>query len=125
MPWNETTAMDQKVQFVSDYLRNRFTMSDLCDRYGVSRKTGYKWIDRYLIHGPAGLGDRTRRPHSHPNQIDPIVVNALLQMRLKHPRWGGKKLLVKVGDKHPDWALPACTCNFANLPWLKRSTKAC
>lgn len=109
MPWNETTAMDQKVQFVSDYLRERFSMSELCDRYGVSRKTGYKWIDRYIVHGPAGLGDRTRAPHSHPNQIDPVIVKALLQMRLKHPHWGGKKLLVKVRDRHSDWELPACS----------------
>lgn len=107
MPWNETTPMDQKLQFVSDYLRNRFSVSELCLRYGVSRKTGYKWIDRYILDGPAGLGDRTRQPHSHPNQIDPKVVTAVLAMRLKHPSWGGKKLLVKLGERHPDWALPA------------------
>ncbi|MEO7252446.1 MAG: IS481 family transposase [Arenimonas sp.] len=107
MPWNETTPMDQKVQFVSDYLRNRFSVSELCLRYGVSRKTGYKWIDRYILDGPAGLGDRTRRPHSHPGQIDPKVVSAVLAMRLKHPSWGGKKLLVKLGERHPDWTLPA------------------
>ena len=109
MPWNETTPMDQKVQFVSDYLRNRCSMSELCLRYGVSRKTGYKWIDRYIVDGPAGLSDRTRQPHSHPNQIDPKVVNAVLQMRLKHPSWGAKKLLVKLGDRHSDWMLPART----------------
>jgi len=107
MPWSETTTMDQRVQFVADFMRHRFSMSELCLRYGVSRKTGYKWVERYIEHGPAGLEDRTRQPHSHPNQVDPEVVQALLGMRLKHPSWGGKKLLVRVGEQHPEWGLPA------------------
>lgn len=107
MPWSDRTAMDQRVQFVADFMRARCTMSELCIKYGVSRKTGYKWVDRYIRHGPAGLEERARRPHSNPNEIDPQVVQALLEMRLKHPSWGGKKLLVKVGQRHPQWRLPA------------------
>ena len=106
MPWNETTPMDQKVQFVSDYLRNRLSMSELCLRYGVSRKTGYKWIDRYLRHGPEDLTERSRRPSSSPNATAAEGVQALLEQRQRHPSWGGKKLLTVVGRRHPDWALP-------------------
>lgn len=55
MPWKKTLPMDQKAQFVSDYLRHSLSFSELCDLYGISRKTGYKWIDRYLRQGPSGL----------------------------------------------------------------------
>ena len=47
MPWEESSPMDQKTQFVSEYLRDTISFTELCDRYGISRKTGYKWIDRY------------------------------------------------------------------------------
>jgi len=60
MPWNETLTMDQKTQFIADYLKDLFSFTELCERYGISRKTGYKWVDRYLNYGPEGLNDRTR-----------------------------------------------------------------
>lgn len=47
--------MDQKTQFIADYLRHSLSFEELCEHYGVSRKTGYKWVNRYLTHGPAGL----------------------------------------------------------------------
>ncbi len=48
MPWSQTTPMDQKTQFVADYLRERFSFTELCARYGVSRETGYRLVERYL-----------------------------------------------------------------------------
>jgi putative transposase len=66
MPWSQTSPMDQKTQFIADYLRNRLSVTELCELYGVSRKTGYKWIGRYLTHGPQGLGERSRRPSTSP-----------------------------------------------------------
>jgi putative transposase len=68
MPWSETTSMDQKTQFIADYLREILSVSELCDLYGMSRKTAYKWIERYLRQGPAGLDERSRKPPSSPNQ---------------------------------------------------------
>jgi transposase-like protein len=68
MPWEQSAPMDQKTQFVSEYLRDTISFTELCDRYGISRKTGYKWIDRYQAEGPAGLADRSRRPHSSPDE---------------------------------------------------------
>ena len=56
MPWDETTPMDQKTQFIADYLRGQDSMSELCDRYGISRKTGYKFVERYLRDGTVKLG---------------------------------------------------------------------
>jgi putative transposase len=48
MPWSQTSPMDQRTQFIADYLRDRLLMTELCELYGISRTTGYKWIDRYL-----------------------------------------------------------------------------
>lgn len=107
MPWKETGPMDQRMQFIADYLRQSLNMSELCQLYGVSRKTGYKWIERYLAHGPQGLEDHSRRPGSHPNQTPEEIIEALIQVRQRHPSWGAKKLLVIVEKRHPEWALPA------------------
>lgn len=68
MPWSETKPMDQKTQFIADYLRQTLDMTELCHLYGISRKTGYKWIERYIENGPQGLEERSRRPGSCPNQ---------------------------------------------------------
>lgn len=106
MPWSETTPMDQKVQFISDYLRHELAMSDLCEHYSISRKTGYKWIERYIRRGPAGLEDLSRRPRHAPNETRTEIVEALIEVRRRHPTWGGKKLLAMVHRRHPTWALP-------------------
>ena len=85
MPWRHTSPLDQKTQFIADYLRERLSMTELCERYGVSRKTGYKWIDRYLTHGPQGLEERSRRPSTSPRHTPDQVVAAILDARRHHP----------------------------------------
>ena len=77
MPWNETTPMDQKMQFIADYLRGELSMTELCEMYGISRKTGYNFLDRYLSNGPEALEERSRNP-SHPNQTAEHIVQAIL-----------------------------------------------
>jgi len=112
MPWSQTTPMDQKTQFIADYLRETFSFTELCARFGVSRETGYKLVERYLEHGPAGLEERSRRPHASPNQIAPPIVEALLELRRRHPRWGAKKLIPMLSKRHPSWVLPGRTTVF-------------
>jgi putative transposase len=107
MPWRQTSPMDQKTQFIADYLRRTLSMTELCTLYGVSRKTGYKWIDRDLKSGPPGLEDRSRKPFSSPNQTPRHVVEALIELRQHHPSWGAKKLLAMLQKRHPSWPLPA------------------
>jgi transposase InsO family protein len=102
--------MDQRTQFIADYLRETFSIVELCEHYSVSRKTGYKWIDRYLRLGPPGLEEYSRRPRHCPRQTPDHVVEALLEARRRHPSWGGKKLLTIVRKQHPHW------------PWPHRST---
>ena len=106
MPWSQTSPMDQRTQFIADFLRQVLSVTELCDLYDVSRKTGYKWIDRYLRQGPAGLEERSRRPQASPNQTAREIVAALLEARRRHPSWGGKKLLALVHKRHRNWDLP-------------------
>ena len=88
---------------------------ELCAEYGISRKTAYKWIDRYIRRGPAGLEDRSRRPRRAPNATAPGVVNALVELRHRHPTWGAKKLLAFLARRHPDWSLPGRSVTCALL----------
>jgi len=106
MPWRETLLMDQRVQFIADYQRDLYDIADLARRYGISRKTAYKWIDRYEVGGPGGLVDRSRRPRA-PHATPERIVTALLDVRRHHPSWGAKKLLKVVATREPSWALPA------------------
>ena len=92
MAWKETHVMDERMKFVGECLRGELSMAELCRFYGVSRKTGYKYVDRYLSEGPSGLEDRSRAPHHHPNAIDERRELAILALQAKHPTWGAKKL---------------------------------
>src|ERR1700752_579343 len=106
MPWSQTSRMDQRTQFIADYLRELWSVTELCDSYGISRKTAYKWIARYLRQGPAGLEERPRRPNTSPNRTPDEIQYALLEARRRHPSWGGKKLLTLVHKSPPRWELP-------------------
>jgi putative transposase len=92
MAWKETDVMDERTKFVADWLSKEASLAELCRWYGVSRKTGYKFIDRYQAEGPAGLEDKSRAPHHHPNAIDEDREAAILSLRGEHPSWGAKKL---------------------------------
>jgi putative transposase len=107
MPWRERSPMDERAQFISDYHRQLWTMTELCDRYSVSRKTGYKWLGRYETEGPAGLTDRSSRPHHSPQTTDEDIVAAIVALRKRHPRWGAKKILPVLAEREPEWTLPA------------------
>jgi putative transposase len=107
MPWKEELPMDQKTQFVSEYLRDSLSFTELCQRYHISRKTGYKWIARYQALGPAGLADRSRRPHSSPEQTPANLRKAIIEARRRHPSWGAKKLLKLLQRQDPQACWPS------------------
>jgi transposase InsO family protein len=107
--------MDQRLLFLADFRRDRFPFAELCVRFGVSRKTGYKWIARYEAEGLDGLKDRSRRPESCPFASDPTCVAALLDLRRKHPSWGAKKLLGILGRRDPRAPWPATSTGAALL----------
>ena len=68
MPWLETSLMDQRMQFIVDYHRGLQSVTELAERFDISRKTAYKWLDRHEADGAAGLADRSRRPQSCPTK---------------------------------------------------------
>ena len=67
MPWKETSVESERLQFIERYCAGEETVAELCRRFGISRKTGYKLIDRYEAYGEGGLLDLSRAPHHHPN----------------------------------------------------------
>jgi putative transposase len=107
MPWKEELPMNQKTQFVSEYLRHSLSFTELCQRYHISRKTGYKWIARYQAQGPPGLVDRSRRPHCSPDKTPEALRRAIIEARHRHPSWGAKKLLKLLERKDPQAAWPS------------------
>lgn len=107
MPWSETNRMEERARFVLEALQGRFTMSELCFRYGVSRKTGYKWIERYHGEGVAGCEDRTRAPRGHPNATSSRIVKRVIGLRKEHPSWGPRKLQAYLKREHPESAWPS------------------
>ena len=93
MPWLECSPVDLRIQFVAEWRIGVFTMTELCAQYGISRKTGYKWIDRSEHSGHSGLADRSRRPHQSPRATPAAVINAIVAVRHRHPTWGARKVL--------------------------------
>ena len=85
MPWRETCAMDERMRFVLSCEAGDESFAEVCRGYGVSRKTGYKWLDRYRATGPLGLVDRSRTPHSHPNGTAEALGERLIAVRRAHP----------------------------------------
>jgi len=98
MPWQETEPMLERRKFITEYLAGLYTMSELCARYGISRKSGYKWLARYDEEGSHGLCDRPRIARTCPHRLEEKVAAAILEARRLHPHWGPRKLL--------DWLHP-------------------
>ena len=99
--------MDQRIQFIGDYQRGLLPLTELANRFGLSRQTAYKWIDRDEAGGPPALVDQSRRPRSCPHATPEDLVTAVLEERRHPPRWGAKKLLRILRRKDPDGAWPA------------------
>jgi putative transposase len=92
MPWTEARVVDQRTEFVLRALRNVEAFEALCGEYGISRKTGYKWKERFLRDGLNGLGDRSRRPARSPREVGEAMVCQIVKLRMAHPTWGARKL---------------------------------
>jgi putative transposase len=101
MPWRQG-PMDERARFVLAFESGRFGMSELCLEYGISRKTGYKWLCRYREGGVAELADRSRAPHSCPHRMSEEMGALFRQERSKHPHWGPRKLLDRVSKSAPE-----------------------
>ena len=107
MPWKEVCPMDERGRFIVECLRRELTMSELCRKYEISRKTGYKWWDRFRETGDRRFGDRSHVAHCHPNATPEAVVTILISARKQHPTWGPRKLVVWLAARYPRLALPS------------------
>jgi len=99
--------MDERLQFVAAYQAGKVGMAELCRAAGISRKTGYKWIERYLSEGEAGLRDRSRAPHVQARRTPDDVALAILAYKDNHEDYGPKKIRARLSEERPEVNWPA------------------
>ena len=92
MGWKESDRVSERLEFVSLASVEGVNFSALCDRFGIARKTGYKWLKRWKADGKAGLEDQSRRPANSPRRTKSSVEDEVVRLRNIHPAWGGRKL---------------------------------
>src|SRR5712692_7380904 len=106
MPWMETNVVKERLAFVRDLESGHWSMTELCERYGVTRPTGYKWLARHQAGGRPALTDRSRRPQRCPHRTSAAQEELIIAARLEYG-WGAKKLLRVLKTRHPCCAWPA------------------
>lgn len=107
MPWKEHTAVDERKAFMTAWQRQEQSFSALCRYFGISRPTGYKWLERFEAEGDPGLEDESRAPLHQPHAMPAALRSRILELRSSHPTWGPKKLKARLETDHPDLAWPA------------------
>ena len=109
MGWTETCAVDERMRFVLAVEKHEASMAAVCQQFGVSRKTGYKWLGRYEEAGPEGLRDHSRAPLNHPHEIADEIAERCLEVRRAHPTWGPLKVRAFLERQAPrvDWPAPS------------------
>jgi len=105
MPWSETVEMS-RVKFIAERESGLYDMTELCEKHGISRKTGHKWAGRFDREGVEGLQERSRAPRHSPRQTSLEVRERLLDLRRKHPSWGPRKLLAWLEKHEPGQVWP-------------------
>ena len=125
MRWRGVRPVEIRCEFVRAYQRSRTTMTELCEAYGISRKTGYEWVSKYERAGVTGLLEQSRRPHTTPRATPPEIVERLIQARRRHPTWSARKLLRILRDQDPDIAWPnrSTGCELLRHHGLVRATR--
>ena len=107
MRWKESSAACEQRVFIERWSMGGETVSELCRRFGISRKTGYKRINQFKECGYDGLGDRSSARHSHPNATSPEVAGQLIEAKRAHLTWGPKKLVSWLRAEAPEVSWPA------------------
>ncbi len=102
MPWKENQVVDLRLEFVMASFEKGINFTQLCAEYGISTKCGYKWKERFLTEGKAGLLDKKRTPKSSPKKIPEDVVLELIKLKNNKKFWGSKKILELYKRKFPD-----------------------
>mmetsp|Transcript_35643 Transcript_35643/g.112413 ORF Transcript_35643/g.112413 Transcript_35643/m.112413 type:complete len:385 (+) Transcript_35643:4040-5194(+) len=109
MSWKETCVMQERNELITAWLSREFTISELSRRFGVSRKTIYKWISRFEQEGRAGLADISRAPHTQAGQTDDALCDIIIKLKYRFPNWGPVTLKDYLVREHPNMLWPAAS----------------
>jgi len=126
MPWKETCPMDQRLQFIIEHRSGTTSMAALCRLFGISRQTGYKWLNRFSpARGHSSLEDLPCAPLRSPNATAAIVVERIVARRKQFPNWGARKLLLLLRKQWPyiRWPAPSTVENILKRHGLVRARK--
>tara|TARA_R110000868_G_scaffold195381_1_gene441052 strand:+ start:121 stop:1302 length:1182 start_codon:yes stop_codon:yes gene_type:complete len=122
MPWKETTTMEQKIEFICEWRTGKYTITELCKSFEISRPTAYRLINRFEEQGYDGLREQSRTPRKHPNETKENVIKGILQLKTKHPRWGAKKIKILLFNDFTEQEIPSVV-TIHNI--LKRNGFVC
>ncbi len=106
MPWKEKTVVKQRHEFITELITEEHSFSQICREYGISRVTGYKWVERY--RSGQGMADRSRRPFHSPNQVSKAMEDLIIGTREDHPVWHARKIKRYLEDRG-NQGLPAAS----------------
>ena len=125
MAWREVAPMEERIRFVLQATREEGSFTALCGEFGISRKTGYKWVARYQARGLDGLHELSRRPRASPTRIPAAVEVLVLRERHRHRTWGPKKLQAVLATKYGVAPVPAVSTigNLLTRHGLTRKTR--
>lgn len=109
MAWGKVNLKEQKELFIQSYFENKFTLSDLCRQFDISRPTAYKWVERFKLNGPEGLKEHSKEPFHSPNKIPSWKEEEILKIKYSWPNWGPNKVLGHLLNKRTDVDWPSKT----------------
>jgi putative transposase len=109
MTWGVKKVEDQRKELIDAYFEGAIAMKELCSRFQVSRKTAYKWVNRYTISGAEGLKDQSKSPHTPRRLFSEEEIFVALSLKIRHRKWGPKKIHAKLGQLYPEIRWPSAT----------------
>lgn len=107
MPWRESSVVEERLRFVILASRKQSSLVALCREFGISRQTGYRWLERYRAGGASQVVDRSRRPLHSPGRTRLEIEQRIVALRQQRPDWGAPKLCVMLGQQQPEWGTMA------------------
>lgn len=107
MPWKEVDKMTEKEKFINEMLKAEKPFKHLCNEFGISEKTGYKWKNRFYADGKAGLQEQSRATKTHSNALEEDAIIEIIKFKEAHPYWGAKKIRELYSRKYPEKETPS------------------
>jgi putative transposase len=109
MAWENFKVEKQRLQLIKAYIAGDASMTELCIKYGISRKTAYKWYDRFIEEGEEGLKDQSKAPHNPTVLYSEELIQRIIDYKLDHKDWGPKKISNRLQKDYPDENWPSPT----------------